>query len=172
MSDSKKSKILNLAIIGVLLAMEIILSRFLSISMWNMKIGFAFIPVVIAARRFGAPHAMIIGGLGDFLGAILFPIGAYFPGFTLTAVLTGLCTAVFIHKKCSLKRIIMSVAINQVVGSLILNSLWISILYQSPFWALVPTRIVQTVVMTVVQVVVMQLIFVKGDKLITKRHLA
>jgi ECF transporter S component (folate family) len=169
MSSSKRNRIFDIAVIGVLIAVEIILSRFLSISVWNMKIGFSFIPVVIAARRFGAPQAMIIAALGDFLGAILFPIGAYFPGFTLTAVLTAFCTAFFIHKECSFKRILASVLINQIAGSLLLNTLWISILYGSPFFALLPTRVFQVVVMSVVQVAVMQVLLTKGEKILNKR---
>ena len=33
---------------GILIAVSIVLSRFLSFSAWNVKIGFAFIPIVIA----------------------------------------------------------------------------------------------------------------------------
>ena len=32
---------------------------------------------------------MIVGGLGDFFGAHLFPVGAYFYGFTLTNIAVG-----------------------------------------------------------------------------------
>ena len=32
---------------GILIAVSIVLSRFLSFSAWNVKIGFAFIPIVI-----------------------------------------------------------------------------------------------------------------------------
>lgn len=169
MSNPMKRRIINIAIMAVLVAMEVTLSRFLSISVWNMKIGFAFIPVVIAARKLGAPQAVIVAALGDFLGAIMFPIGAYFPGFTVTAGLAALCTALFIHKKCNFKRITASVLINQLCGSLLLNTLWISILYGTPFIALLPTRIFQVCVMSAVQIVVMQLLLTKGEKLFSQR---
>ena len=61
--------------IGLLTAIQIVLSRFLSINAWNIKIGFAFVPVFVAAWLYGPVPAMLVGGLGDFLGAILFPIG-------------------------------------------------------------------------------------------------
>ena len=38
-----------LAILGVLLALDIVLTRFLSITAWNIRIGFGFVPVVLAA---------------------------------------------------------------------------------------------------------------------------
>lgn len=169
MSETRKSKIVNIAFVGVLLAMEIVLSRFLSISMWNMKIGFAFIPIVIAARRFGMPQAMIVSGLGDFLGAILFPIGPYFPGFTFTAILKAAITALFIHKKVSFARIAVSTVINQIIGSILLNTLWVSILYGSAFLPLMITRLTQAGIMTVVEIVVMWVLLTKGDSVICKR---
>ena len=144
----------TIVILGLLIGMEIILNRFLSINAWNIKIGFSFVPIVIAAIFFGPIHAAIVGGLGDFLGAILFPIGAYFPGFTLTAVLMGLVWGLFLYKEQTLPRIVLPVLINQFILGLLLNTFWISILYGSPFGPLFLTRIVQSVVLTVVQIIV------------------
>ena len=39
----------KLTTVAILVAMHIILSRFLSYSVWNMKIGFDFLPVAVAA---------------------------------------------------------------------------------------------------------------------------
>ena len=79
----------TLVTMGLLLALEIVLSRFLSINAWNIKIGFNFVPVAVAALLYGPLGGAIVAAMGDFLGAILFPIGPYFPGFTFTAFLTG-----------------------------------------------------------------------------------
>ena len=143
-----------LVILGLLTGMEIILNRFLSINAWNIKIGFSFVPIVIAAILFGPVHAAIVGGLGDFLGALLFPIGAYFPGFTLTAVLMGIVWGLFLHKEQTIPRIGISVLINQFILGLVVNTYWISVLYGSPYGPLFLTRIVQSVVLTVAQCIV------------------
>ena len=74
----------SIALMGLLLAAEIVLSRFCSIATWNIKIGFTFIPLVLSAGLFGPIGAGVLAALADFLGAILFPIGPYFPGFTFT----------------------------------------------------------------------------------------
>lgn len=148
----------NLTTMALLIALEIILSRFLSLSAWNTKIGFSFVPVVIAAILLGPVYAGIVGALADFIGAILFPIGAYFPGFTLTAFLTGMVYGLFLYKQQSLPRILGAVAVNQFVLSLLLNTLWISVLYGSPFGPLLVTRMVQSAILTVVQIVVIELI--------------
>ena len=141
-------------ILALLIAMEIILNRFLSINAWNIKIGFSFVPVVIAAMMFGPIHAAIVGGVGDLLGALLFPIGAYFPGFTLTAVLMGIVWGLFLYKDQNIVKIILSVGINQLILGLVVNTFWISVLYGSPYGPLFLTRIIQAVILTAVQIVV------------------
>ena len=151
MSATKK-----LTLTAMLTALEIVLSRFLSISAWHMKIGFAFVPVALAALLFGPLWAGAVGALGDFLGALLFPIGSYFPGFTLTAFLMGLCYGVFLYSKQSFPRILLAVAIHQFVLSLLLNTLWISILYGSPYGPLLVSRLPQCALLAAVQTVVIQ----------------
>lgn len=144
----------TVTLLSVLIAMEIVLSRFLSIHTWNTKIGFSFVPVVMAAMLFGAMEAGVVAAFGDIIGAMMFPVGAYFPGFTLTAFLNGVVYAILLKKKQSLGKIILAVLIVQITGSLLLNTYWISVLYGSPYWPLFFTRIYQTLVMSFVQVAV------------------
>ena len=143
----------TLTTLALLTTMEIVLSRFLSISAWNMKIGLSFVPIVAAAILYGPLAAGVVAALGDFIGAILFPIGAYFPGFTLTAFLTGVVFGFFLHEKQGWPQCIAAVGINQFVLSLFLNTLWISILYGSPYGPLLAARIVQCVILTAVQLI-------------------
>ncbi|MBQ9648122.1 MAG: folate family ECF transporter S component [Oscillospiraceae bacterium] len=147
-----------LATLGVLLAMDIVLTRFLSVSAWNIRIGFGFIPVVLAAMLFGPLPAAIVAALADLLGAILFPTGPYFPGFTLTAFLTGLTFGLLIYKKQSVRNTVAAVVIVQFVLGLLLNTLWISTLYHSPFVPLLATRVVQSALLSVVQFVTIRVL--------------
>ena len=168
----KKLSIQMITYIGMLTALEIILNRFLSINAWNIKIGFSFVPVVIAAVLFGPIAGGIVGALGDFLGAILFPIGPYFPGFTATAFVTGAIFGLFLHKKQTIPRIAGAVLINQLIFSFLVNSLWISILYGSPFVPLLATRIIQVLIVGAFQFIGISVVtkVVKGISL--KRQIA
>lgn len=141
----------TLSLAALLTALEIVLSRFLSISAWNTKIGFAFVPVVLAALLLGPLWAGAVAALADFLGAILFPVGAFFPGFTFTAFLMGLCYGLFLHRKQNLPRILGAVAVHQLVLSLLLNTFWISVLYGSPFGPLLLSRLPQCALLAAVQ---------------------
>ena len=140
--------------IGVLIAAEVVLNRFLSVNAWNLKIGFSFIPIALAAILFGPLWGGVVGALGDFLGAILFPIGPYFPGFTFTQFLVGMILGLFLYKKRSVLRTLFPVLINNLILSLLLNSVWISVLYGAGFIPLLATRIIQCAILLPVQFVV------------------
>ena len=148
----------KLVVLSMLIAVEIVLSRFLSISAWNIKIGFAFLPVALAAMLFGPLEAGIIGALADLLGALLFPVGPYFPGFTLTAFLMGAVYGLFLRRDQRMGSILLAVGVHEFALSLLLNTLWISVLYSSPFLPLLVSRLPQVAVLSVVQVVVIRLL--------------
>ncbi len=141
----------TMVIVGLSVAVEVVLSRFCSISTWNLKISFSFVPAVLAAVLLGPVAVGTVGALGDFIGAVLFPIGPYFPSFTLTAFLTGLVFGWFLHKRQTLWRILGAVAVNLFVLSLLLQTVWISLLYDAPYMPLLLTRIVQCGIMAPIQ---------------------
>jgi len=153
-----KIKTRDLTLIALLAAIEIVLSRFLSIQAWNTKIGFSFVPIVVAAILLGPIPAAVVATIADIVGALLFPSGAFFPGFTLTACLSGLNYGLFLHKKQDMLHVLGAVSVHQLLLSLLLNTLWISILYGSPYKALLVTRSVQTVIIFAVQMVCIPLI--------------
>lgn len=132
---------------ALLIAMQVILSRFLSINAWNLKIGFAFTAIFVAAYFYGPWFSAVVAVVADVIGASLFPSGAFFPGFTLTALLTGIVFGIFLYKKQTPLRIISAVAIDQLVLGLLLNSYWLSVLYGSPYVPLLATRAIQCLVM-------------------------
>lgn len=155
-SSSKTSvKVLvNLCCTAILIALQVVLSRWLSISTPILKIGFSFVPVVIAARLFGVWGSVTVYALGDIIGALLFPVGAYFPGFTLSAAISGLIYGLFLKGKSNLPRAALAVGLNQLLCSFLLNSLWISITTGNPYLSLLATRWPQSLLMGVVQVII------------------
>ena len=153
----------TIVILGLLTAIQVVLSRFLSFSVWNMRIGFGFVPIVMAAMMFGPIPAAIVAGLSDVLGATLFPVGAFFPGFTLTAVLVGIIFGLFLREKQSMGRIVAAVGLTQLICSLLINTYWISLLYGAPYITLIPPRLIQTAILVPVEVVVI-LVLAKAVK--------
>ena len=162
-----KMSVKSISIIGILVAMEIILARF-SIHTWNLKIGFSFVPVVVAAIFYGPVTAGLVGAIGDIMGYILFPVGAYFPGFTLTAFVTGMIFGFFLRKSQSVLNVVLAVLCVQIFVSQFMNTYWISFLYGSPYWALFATRIYQTAAMIAVEIISTLLIVKKVVPVLTR----
>lgn len=143
----------SIALMGVLMALDLILSRFFAIPTQFVKISFAFIPLVFMGMLYTPIVAGSANALSDFIGANLFPTGPYFPGFTLTAFLSGFIYSVFYYKKeMTLKRIITVNLIVTVFLNLGLNTLWLYMMYGKGALAFIPSRIISSSIMFVVHI--------------------
>lgn len=163
--SKKKLSLQQVAVIAMLTALYVVLNRFASVSAWNINIGFSFVATVTAACMYGIPGGILVGGLGDLIGAILFPKGAYFPGFTLCAVLVGLIYALFLRKSKSFISIALAAVTSQTISSLLLNTLWISILFGADFKATFLSRLPQYFLMIAVQLVVSPILLKVSDRI-------
>ena len=155
MSKFSTKKLITL---GLLVAMDVVLTRFLSLNAWNTRIGFGFVPLVIAAILYGPLPAGIVGALADFIGAILFPTGPYFPGFTFSMFLMGLVFGFLIHKDQPFWKIVVAVVITQFGISLFLTTYWIHMLYGAKYVPLLATRVVQSGIISAAQIIVIPII--------------
>ena len=171
MKNKKQEETLfTLVCLALLIAMQVVLARFGTINLGITRFSISFIPVVIAARRFGVISSVIVYGLGDLVGAIAFPTtGAFNPCFTITAALSGLCFGLFLSKKASLGRILGAVLSSQILCTLLLNSYWLWYFYYSAekgYPAVLLSRLPQSIVTAVVQIVFMALFLEKISKVI------
>ncbi len=148
-----------LAVMSLLVAIEVIIARFGTIRPTNsLKLSLDFIPVVISAILFGPIPAMIISILADILGAFLFPVGPFFPGFTVTAAMTGLLYGLLLYRDQSMPRIVLAVLLQQGILSLLLNTFWLKVLYGLPYLPTLVGRLVQAGVMAALQIVLIPLL--------------
>ena len=169
---NKKNLTKQLCALALLIAVGVVLGRLVPVlSVWNTKIEFSFVAVMLAACIAGPVGGLVTGALIDFIGAIILPTGLYFPGFTATAALTGLVFGLLLYKKCNLGRIVIAVLSTQLVCSFLLNTLFISILYTKAFTVLLATRAIQVVVMSVIEIVFAELVLDRA-KLVQRIKLA
>lgn len=166
------SKIKKIIIAGLLLATTIVLSRFLSIKTPIVVISFSFIPLMLSGILLGPWWTMMIAGLADLIGALLFPFGAYFVGYTITSILTGFVYGLFLHRKDEklnnkkfVLKLIISCLIVLIVCNGLINSLWIYITSKKAIMAILPTRLLKQIVMLPIEVVIMFFINLGLDKM-------
>ena len=79
-----KSTNKKVIIAALLLALFIILDRLVTINLEFLAINLSLLPIMLAGMILGWKYALLIGALGDLIGAIFWPFGAYFPGFTIS----------------------------------------------------------------------------------------
>ena len=150
----------RMALFALLLTLKIILSRITGISLGIVKLTFGFIATGITGYLFGPYLAAVAGGITDIMGFFFFPQGTYFPGYTLTSIITGLIYGAVLHKKePTFLRILLAVFLEALLCSLLLNTLWTSILLGKAFFAILPARFIKNLLAIPLQTCILYLIF-------------
>lgn len=155
------SKLKKIILSGILLALLIVLNRFISIKTPLLVISFSFVPIMMAAIWLGPKYATLIAALGDFIGAILFPFGTYFPGFTVSAGLVGLIYGILLYKKTEKEmtnkqfiiRLIISNLLVLCVVETFVVSIWLNILYGKAYFVVVSSRVVAQTIMFPIRII-------------------
>lgn len=138
----------KLAISAMLITLDVLLTRVLAINTPLMKIGFGFAAVAVSAMLYGPVWAMLTAALGDIVGAIIFPVGAFFPGFTLTAAVTGLLYGLCLYRHHgSVRRSVAAAFLNCLLVTLVVNTAMIAYISGNDYGVLFTARTVQFFVM-------------------------
>jgi len=148
-----------MVVIAMMVALEVVLSRFLSISTPLLKIGFGFLPIALTAMLYGPMYSGVAWALSDFIGALLFPVAPYFFGFTLSAFLNGFIWGLFIYKNhTKLLRVAAAILISSMLVSLGLDTLWLTIITSNPAAVVLGFRFTRCVIMAPIQFVIISVI--------------
>lgn len=147
---------------AVLIAITIVLQRFLSIRTPILQINFMFVPVLLAGMMLGWRGATFVAVISDLIGASLFPSGSFFPGYTLTALLMGLTAGLCLYRPARIKldkRFVIRLVICAVIiaGALNggLNTVWVLMTAGEASNIIIPVRIAKQLIMVPVMVLTM-----------------
>ena len=148
-----------IVITGFMTALSIVLSKLVSINISFLRIGFGFLPIAVLAIMYGPVIAAIGYGLADLIGAWLLPTGAFFPGFTVSAVLTGLIFGwVLYRREVTFVRALAASALVCLAVNLLLNTWWLTFIIGKGFTVLLASRAVKEIVAIPVMAVMIVLI--------------
>ena len=146
-------KIKKIIISALLLAAAIVINRFLSINTSIVSIGFTFVPLMLAGIILGWKYSFVIAALTDLIGALLFPFGTYFVGYTISSALTGLVYGLLLYRedfkidKKFMIRLIIAILIVCIFINGGLNTLWLVLTSKKAFLAILPTRVLKQALM-------------------------
>lgn len=93
----------------------------------NLYISIAFLPNALGSMLYGPFVALIAGFVTDTLGALLFPVGAYFPPFALVEMLGSFIFAIFLYKApLSIGRVAISKLLINLLCNILLTPLFLA----------------------------------------------
>ncbi|MGF7436479.1 folate family ECF transporter S component [Lentilactobacillus senioris] len=150
----KKLRTLDIVVLGLLLAAGLVLNQ-LKFGTQFIQFGFGFVVTALISTWYGPWWSVAIAAISDIVGTILTG-GVYFPGFTVSAILGAFIYGVFFYRRnISWPTVITAQLIIAVVVNTLLNTLWLTLMYKTPFWALVSTRLVKEVIITPIQIIIL-----------------
>ncbi len=155
-----------MVVTAFMIALAVVLSKLVSINLAFLRIGFGFLPIAVLAILYGPVIAAIGYGVADLLGAWLLPTGTFFPGFTVSAVLTGLIFGwVLYKKKVTFIRALIASALVCLIVNLLLNTWWLTFIIGKGFKVLLASRAVKELV----AIPIMAVLIVAIDKSVLTR---
>lgn len=167
-ADSAKelNYLLTIVVCGMMAALAIVLSATTSVYIpgTDMKVGFSGIPNRLVDFLYGPVVGCIFGGVMDIVKFLIKPDGAFFPGYTLTAMLGGLIYGTFFYRLHikqpkddristlilanikSLVLIFIAEVLVKVFCNMGLNTLWSTMFTGKAFLAVLPGRVLKNLI--------------------------
>ena len=133
---SSRYALTALCVCAMLTALYVVLNRFVSIPISSgIKIGFSMVAPIMAGALYGPISGALVYGLGDLIGALLFPQGPCHlwglflcpESFIQSRLLKGRENSSFFR----ILTVLIPAVVNCLVFGLLLNTLWVSQLYGS-----------------------------------------
>ncbi len=158
-SANKLKDVRMLAFIALMIALKIVIG-FIRIPVGeNLRISLTYIIVAIEGMVVGPVAGMTSAFITDNLSFILFPDGAYFPGYTLTAMLGSLFYSIFLYqKKVTWPRIILAKIMNNYLVNVLLGSLWSSMLYGKAYLVYATTSLIKNTILLPIEVILLMVV--------------
>jgi len=145
--QKKQIELRTLIILALFAAIGAVFKAFVSVDLFfgGLKISdlsLMALPVLMAGVYFGPLAGAMVGFFAEFAGYLMSPAGAYNPVFSIIAALTGVIAGLFYHKskQTTLWKVILMVALSEVLCSGLLTTLAIHLFYSVPVIALLPAR--------------------------------
>lgn len=160
--ENISSKNKNLTMMAMLGALSVVLGYYSIVIGDYIKISFSGLPNQIAGHLFGPAAAALFGAVTDLVKYVVKPTGPFFPGFTISAALSGLLYGMaFYQKNITFFRVFLTKLFVVLLVDLLLNTYWLSILYGNGFFAILPVRILKNAIMLPIDSILLYLVMTR-----------
>ncbi len=173
-SSKEMKSIKSLAVVAILIALEIVISTiYIPLPVYGtQRIYFSFIIVALIGMLYGPIVSLWAAFIGDLLGFMIHPQGAFFFGYTITAICGALIFSFFLYRtKITITKIIICKLTINILVNVCMNSLWDSILLGSGYFPLMIARIPKNLLMLPIEVLMLCTIFTMVIPVLKREHL-
>lgn len=160
------NRIRKMAYAGLFIAISVILTRFFGgniniLGIPALRLSFGEVPIMLCGMLLGPVYGAACGALSDLIGYSINPLGgAYFPGFTLTAALTGLIPGLigkYYRNNWNWAYVTIIVTATTLI-TVLLNTLWLSLLHGKAYSALLLSRVIGKAPLIPVHIIILKLV--------------
>ncbi|MGN0240909.1 MAG: folate family ECF transporter S component [Candidatus Weimeria sp.] len=165
-SAAELKSVRSLCTVAMLMALSAVLNMVSTINIGQfIHIGLAWIPIVLIDALFGPVTGAFAAAALDIINYALRPDGAFFPGFTVGAMLSAFIYGLFLYRRqTGIVRCFVSHGLVTVINNIILNTIWLSILYGQAFKALLLPRLIKNLITWPIYSVLMFVILTAIEK--------
>lgn len=112
-----------------------------------LKIGFGGVVNQFVYYLFGPVAGAVYGGVLDLVKYVVKPTGAFFPGFTLNAMLGGVLYGTILYRKpLTFRRALWADLVVALICNIFLNTLWLSMMSGKAMMVLLPMRVLKNLI--------------------------
>ncbi len=161
-ANAQLKSVRMLALAGLVSAMAIILQGMPVFLLGNtLKIQFSFLVISVGCCVYGPSVGILAGAVIDTLGFLVSSFGdPYFPGYMLTAMLSGLIYGLFLfHRRINILRlVVLRLVINYGINVL-LGSVWKAMLYGKGYYYYFTAGLLKNTLMLPIEVLLLAAVF-------------
>lgn len=119
-----------------------------------LQLRFSGIALAMIGALYGPVAGALSGGIGDLLKCVIRPTGGFFPGFTLAEMIRGAIYGFFLYKKKpTALRVFLACFCSCFVCDFILTTLWLTMMGNGAFLALLLSRALRCAIMVPIEFV-------------------
>lgn len=161
----KNVRMLTLA--GIITAASIVLESFpIYLLGTSLKIYFSFLVISLGCYVYGPAVGILVGFANDTLGFLISSFGEpYFPGYLITAMLSGLIYGTLLYRQriTVLRLVVVRLVINY-GSNVLLGSVWKAMLYGKGYLYYFTTGLVKNAVLLPLEVFLMWMVLRAADR--------
>ena len=126
----------------------------------NLRIKFTFFLNAVGCAVYGPVIGILTAIVSDTLGYILFPSGAYFPGYLLSAIAGNLVYALLLYRrKITVLRLFSAKLIVNYGVNVLMGSVWSAMLYGKGYFYYLFKSLIKNTLLLPIEVILMAMVF-------------